>query len=136
EVAGDLADANEKGGLNLKYVDLVCVVKVVFVIENIGRADRHGVLVLVIERPAQIQEAGVGRVGIRSGGKASTACQVVPSAPQFVDVAVVREEDRVAGGVSQVAHVVIWRRRQAYVHMDDPVRVILEGAACERVSAK
>src|SRR6266568_8581322 len=112
----------------------VNVPQVVFVIEDITCTDGNHILILVPERPTCIEKSRIGRILVVGPG--SSACQVVPAAPQLVDIAMMREEQRIAGRVPQVAHVVLRQKRQSNIYVDDAMRVIFQTASRESIAAE
>ena len=65
QAADQLADPDQLQRRNPEDRHLVRVAQVRVVVEHVGRADGNDLLVLVIERPARVQEARIGRVLVR-----------------------------------------------------------------------
>src|SRR6266567_391004 len=112
----------------------VNVPQVVFVIEDIRCTDGNHILILVPERPTCIEKSRIGRILVVGAGP--SACKVVPAAPQLVNIAMMREEQWIAGRVPQTAHVVPWQRRQSNINVDNAMRVIFQTASRECVAAE
>src|SRR5256885_4778988 len=92
------------------------VAKLLLVVENVGGADGNGLLVLVVKRPAEILERGVGRILVGARGQSAAGGEIVPSAPELVDVAVVREEERIPRRVAEIPHIVPGREDLSDIH--------------------
>jgi hypothetical protein len=85
------------------------------------------ILVFVVEGPSRVEECRRSGVCVGSGHRRTGL--PIPSTPELVDVAMVSEKDRIPGGISQVAHVLIGRTRCAHIVVDQAVRVALPTAA-------